>query len=159
MSSTTYIPKTPKKSLLESIPLTEDVREALEEKGYTIARGRATYTTDIVKEGDLVTHSHQLPDTLDLSRSQITDISSLKHVKDLDLRGCNSITDLTPLGEGNVRILVLRGCTGIYDVSALGGVETLILEGCTGVVDVSALRGVYWAIKANKDVKRTDSSM
>jgi hypothetical protein len=36
----------------------------------------------------------------------------------------------------------LTGCTGVTDVSALGGVTTLDLRRCTGVTDVSALGNV-----------------
>ena len=37
----------------------------------------------------------------------------------------------------------LSNCTGVVDVSALGGVHDLYLGGCTGVLDVGSLGTVH----------------
>jgi len=42
----------------------------------------------------------------------------------------------------NFLSLGVYGCTGVTDVSALGGVKKLTLGNCTGVIDVSALGAV-----------------
>ena len=62
------------------------------------------------------------------------------NVFELDLSGCDGITDVSMLG--GVHTLNLRECEGITDVSALGGVQTLNLVECKGITDVSALGGV-----------------
>ena len=42
-----------------------------------------------------------------------------------------------------VLTLIIKGCTGITDVSALGGVRSLDLSFCRRITDVSPLGGVY----------------
>jgi hypothetical protein len=42
-----------------------------------------------------------------------------------------------------VHTLTLSHCSGISDVSALGGVHTLDVNRCPGLRDVSALGGVH----------------
>ena len=78
---------------------------------------------------------------VDLSGSDVVDVSALGAVPVLHLRGCLNITDVSALGA--CRELDLSGCVGVTKVSRLGGVRRLSLAR-TGVVDVSALGAVHW---------------
>ncbi|AIK96064.1 hypothetical protein [Candidatus Odyssella acanthamoebae] len=62
---------------------------------------------------------------IDLSRTDVTDVSALGNVHTLNLQGCEGVTDVSALG--NVHTLNLRGCRGVTDVSALGKVHNLTL--------------------------------
>ena len=79
--------------------------------------------------------------TLSLAQcKQISDVSLLGNVHDLNLSGTN-VSDVSMLGK--IHKLCLDGCSKIRDVSALGSVHTLSLYSCKNVVDVSALGGVH----------------
>ena len=75
-----------------------------------------------------------------LSKCKITDISSLKNVKDITLKYCNFITDISSLR--NVNRLNIIGCKNITDVSALGNVKSITIDKNDNITDVSALRNV-----------------
>ena len=80
-------------------------------------------------------HSTELPPQL---------LALVGHVHKLEISDSN-ITDVSALGC--LHTLNLTGCTGITDVSALDGVHTLTLTGCTGIANVSALGGVHTLIR------------
>ena len=71
----------------------------------------------------------------------ISDVSALGNVYDLELHYCYNITDVSALGT--VYNLSLRGCKNISDVSALGKVHTLKIVDCDKITDVSALKNVH----------------
>ena len=77
---------------------------------------------------------------LDLSGSDVTDVSALGAVPKLYLCGCDGVRDVSALG--GVRELDLSWCANIRDVAALGSVRWLSLAG-TNVEDVSALGAVH----------------
>jgi len=85
----------------------------------------------------------------------------ISRVHALDLWGCTGITDVSQLG--GVHTLNLNGCTGITDVSQLGGVHTLYLNGCTGITDVSQLGGVHtlnlWGCTGITDVSMLEGKV
>jgi internalin A len=64
----------------------------------------------------------------------------------LNLRGCVGMSDLSPLrGLTALRELNLSGCAGLTDLSPLQGLTALRelnLSGCVGVSDLSPLRGL-----------------
>jgi hypothetical protein len=64
----------------------------------------------------------------------------LSSVSKLDLSGCKSLTDISPLQ--NAKYLDLTGCCGVTDVSMLGNVPTLILRACRDISDLSGLTNV-----------------
>ena len=78
---------------------------------------------------------------INLSDSDVEDVSSLSNVHDFNLSHCFCITDVSALS--NVHTLKLFGCTGITDVSALGNVHNLDLSDCPGITDVSSLGNVH----------------
>jgi Leucine-rich repeat (LRR) protein len=109
--------------------------------------------------------------TLDLSYSDIVDltpISKLRSLETLILSDCTEVTDLSPLaglaglrflnlyrtgiqdlsplaGLTGLVMLSLWNCTGIRDLSplaALDRLDRLYLEGCTGVTDLSPIVGL-----------------
>ena len=100
-------------------------------------------------------------DYLDLSKSEIENVtpfskvrnlnlsycvnlkyvSVLKDLHTLNLSYCYNITDVSALG--NLHTLILFCCYNIADVSALGNVHTLDLSYCGNVRDVSMLGNVY----------------
>ncbi len=80
--------------------------------------------------------------TLDLSSTQVTDVSALGNVHTLNLSS-TQVTDVSALG--NVHTLNLS-FTQVADVSALGNVHTLNLCN-TPVSDVSALGNVHTLIR------------
>jgi hypothetical protein len=59
----------------------------------------------------------------------------------INLSACSGVTDVSMLG--GVHTLNLSNCRGVTDVGMLGGVHTLNLSGCSGVTDVSMLGGVH----------------
>jgi hypothetical protein len=71
----------------------------------------------------------------------ITDVSvsKLGNVYSLDLSGCKRITDASVSKLGNVYSLNLTGCDNITDasVSKLGNVHSLNLFGCNNITDAS----------------------
>jgi hypothetical protein len=91
----------------------------------------------VVKNISLITYFHRVH-TLNLSFSQVQDVSALGKVHTLDLSG-TQVQDVSVLR--NVHTLDLSG-TQVQDVSALGNVHTLNLSG-TLVQDVSALGNVH----------------
>jgi hypothetical protein len=80
---------------------------------------------------------HGLKFALDLSFSNITDVSDLRYVHTVNLTGCHNITDVSPLR--GVHTVDLTGCRNLTDISALRGVHTVDLTGCRNIIDVSAL--------------------
>jgi hypothetical protein len=93
---------TPSKAIEESL-LTEDVLEALIAGKYVTKDGKAKYSwythrTFNCEVGEMVLYSHQLPNHLALCH--IEDISSIcrcKHLEELSLMGCDTITDISML--------------------------------------------------------------
>jgi hypothetical protein len=79
--------------------------------------------------------------SLNISWTNITDVSALGRVHTLMLSNCQKISDVSALGR--VHTLDLSFCSLITDVSALGGVHTLDLTLCSLITDVSALGGVH----------------
>ena len=98
---------------------------------------------------------------LSLANTTIKYVYGLKHVKDINLTGCVSLNDVSPLK--NAYKVNLTSCFYIENVSALGNVhdlnlmdtnvtdqdlvglsnvDTLTLDYCQGITDVSALRNV-----------------
>ncbi len=75
------------------------------------------------------------------SNTNISDVSMLSDVYDLDLSYCHNVKDVSSLR--NVHILNLSHCPKITSVSALGKVHTLDLNHCDGISDVSALGNVH----------------
>jgi hypothetical protein len=74
---------------------------------------------------------------LDLSWTNVTDVSMLGNVRTLNLSG-TQVTDVSKLGKVHTLNLSL---TRITDVSKLGKVHTLDIRG-TGIIDVSMLEHV-----------------
>jgi hypothetical protein len=74
-----------------------------------------------------------------ISCHNITDVSPLANVNNLNLSGCQ-VSDVSSLGK--VHTLDLSICDNISDVSALGNVHTLDIGCCPKVVDLSALENV-----------------
>ena len=68
---------------------------------------------------------------INLSETNITDISMLGNVHTLNLSHCQNITDVSMLG--NVHTLNLSYCKNIKDVSMLGKVHTLNLKYCKNI--------------------------
>ena len=78
--------------------------------------------------------------SLDFSYSNISDVSMLGDIYELNLTHCKNITDVSMLGRVyNINLLC---CDQISDVSMLGGVHTLKLIGCNKITDISML-GVH----------------
>ena len=77
---------------------------------------------------------------VDLSHSDVTDVSALAGVPLLRLQNCKKLADVSPLG-GN-RELDLSDCCQVRDVSSLGRVRKLSLAS-TPVSDISALGAVH----------------
>ena len=78
---------------------------------------------------------------LDLTMTDVEDVSQLGTVDTLILSCCKRITDVSHLGT--VRVLILMGCDGVSDVSQLGSVHHLDLSRCCNVGDVSQLGSVH----------------
>jgi hypothetical protein len=76
--------------------------------------------------------------SLNLSDTNITDVSALGNVHTLKLSSCHNLTDVSALG--NVHTLNLYNCR-ITDVGALGNVHTLDLSD-TNITDIRALKNV-----------------
>ena len=115
--------KTPAKSLDPNVRISDETRTIIERK-----------------TGIEYIYSKDLPKDLDLSSTDIKDVSALGGVKILNLSYCTKITDVSMLG--NVEVLILAYCTSITDVSMLGNVLTLSLRGCSSITDVSMLGNV-----------------
>ena len=126
----------PRKSLRESVPLTKEILEALEDRGY-ISDGVLTKGDH---SGERPIYSDQLPPEIDLSNTDITDVSCLIYVDKLTLRHCGSLVDLSPFAKGTVRDLNLSYCWSVTDVSALRYVSEIDLTGCRYVTNVASLR-------------------
>ena len=62
---------------------------------------------------------------LDLSCTNIKDISSLYNVTDLNIYCCRNISDISNLS--NVKILNIRGCSGIKSIIGLRDIQQLNL--------------------------------
>jgi hypothetical protein len=93
---------------------------------------------DVPTEKELA-HLVTLPNlqSVDLSNTNVTDVSAWRGLHTLNLRGCLDVTDASALG--NVYNLNLS-LTNVTDVSPLGNVPHLNLA-YTKVTDVSPLRG------------------
>lgn len=63
---------------------------------------------------------------LDLTRSNVTDVSMLSNATDLNLSGCVGVTDVSMLSYCSS--LNLSGCINVTDVSMLSGVKNLTLD-------------------------------
>jgi hypothetical protein len=99
-----------------------------------------------LEDGSPILYLSQIPKEISLYRSvDNTDLSSLAdaNIKVLGLRNCSCITDVSVLAESStIETLYLNGCNGIRDVSPLAGLKTLktlYLSGCQHITDVSAL--------------------
>jgi hypothetical protein len=68
-------------------------------------------------------------------------VSCFKKAEIIKLSGCNNISDVSSLG--NLRELNLFRCTQVRDVSALGKVHKVNIGNCPLIEDISALTGVY----------------
>ena len=79
--------------------------------------------------------------SLNLDRTNISDVSMLGDIYELDLTHCYKIQDVSMLG--NLHKLNLLGCENIKDISMLGNIHTLILTCCTQITDVSMLNNVH----------------
>jgi hypothetical protein len=80
--------------------------------------------------------------SIDLSHSMsLVDVSALGRVKYLKLAYCSSLSDISGLGQGNIK-LDLTACPLISEVSHLGKVKTLKLEDCLGISSVKGLGNV-----------------
>jgi hypothetical protein len=69
-------------------------------------------------------------------------IHFLSNVRILRLKNCLSISDVSCLA--NVHDLCLSGCRSVTDVSMLGNVYSLDISGCVGITDISALNTVRY---------------
>ena len=78
--------------------------------------------------------------SLDLSYTDITDVSMLGHLEELYLKDCRNLEDVSALG--NLKKLNVMCCENITDVSALSKVKKLVLRGCSKIRDVSMLKDV-----------------
>ena len=72
--------------------------------------------------------------SIDLSCSDIKDVSMFRNVHTLNLTDCKNVTDVSMLG--NVHTLSLRGCKNVTDVSMLGNVHTLDVRFCSRISGV-----------------------
>ena len=98
---------------------------------------------------------------LDLSYTNITDISMLGNISILDLSYCDNITDISMLGNGHALYLsncknIVKWCnkekwdyhivdlsyTNITDTSMLENIHILNLSNCKNIIDVSILKNV-----------------
>jgi hypothetical protein len=73
--------------------------------------------------------------------SYCSDFTTLSQMKTLDLTFCKRVQDTSSFGA--IHYLDLSFCRSIRDVSSLGNVQTLKLSGCTEITDVSMLGAVY----------------
>ncbi len=98
--------------------------------------------------------------TLNLSETNITDVSFLGYVHTLKLNCCMNLENVSALGTvydldlsvcikvsnisklGKIHKLDLSGCKKIRDVSVLGSVHTLNLSCCENLINTDALIGV-----------------
>jgi hypothetical protein len=71
---------------------------------------------------------------IDLSRTQITDVSALANIQNLNLSHCENLTDVSALA--NVRVLNLSWCKRIRDVSNLINNEELNLLCCFDLMNL-----------------------
>jgi hypothetical protein len=77
---------------------------------------------------------------LDLSYTNIVDISLLKVVGILNLIYCMSISNLDSLGNNNITILNICNCKiNDNNINSLNSINTLLAIGCTGNNDFSGL--------------------
>ena len=79
---------------------------------------------------------------IDISFTNVSDVSMLGLQKTLILSGCTNVHDVQNLG--NVTHLDLSGCINIEDVSSLGKVHTLTLKNCDKVKDVRFVDYYYY---------------
>jgi hypothetical protein len=77
---------------------------------------------------------------LDLSFTDIEDVSLLGNVKKLILQSCKNLSDISALKNANY--LDFTDCKKINDVSMLENVKTLILNRCSDISDISMLGDV-----------------
>lgn len=84
--------------------------------------------------------------SLDLSYTDIDDVSFFGHVHLLILRSCKNIKDVSALS--NVHTLDLS-YTNISDVTPLKKVHTLNIAGCSNIRDISSLSNVNTLIVSN----------
>jgi hypothetical protein len=79
---------------------------------------------------------------LDIRGSSIDDVSQLGHLDRLILKECTKVRDVSALGR--VRELDLTYCEQLEGTEKLTGVERLTLFGCTGVKDLSPFANAYF---------------
>ena len=79
-------------------------------------------------------------DILNISYSNITDISMLEKLHTLDISGCYKITDVSMLR--NLHTLIMCYCN-ITDVSMLGNLHTLDISHCKNIKDVSMFGNLH----------------
>jgi hypothetical protein len=78
---------------------------------------------------------------LNLSQTQVQDVSKLGSLEYLNLSYCSQVKDVSALGS--IPTLILSECPGVTDVSQLGrGNRELDLSHCEGLIDVSSLWNV-----------------
>jgi hypothetical protein len=76
---------------------------------------------------------------------------------------CTGVTDVSALGglttlTASVDVMAKHmGYDGVADVSALGGLTTLDMSGCRGVTDVSALGGLTTLSMCGSGVRSRES--
>jgi hypothetical protein len=73
----------------------------------------------------------------------ITDFSSLRSIKHIDLESCTQITNSDLIHFSNTRTLTLIGCYLITDVSMLSHLDGLDISGCYNITDVSPLSKLH----------------
>ena len=78
--------------------------------------------------------------------SDLTPLTGLASLKEINLNGCTAVSDLTPLtGLASLQEIYLNGCTAVSDLTPLTGLaslQELYLNGCTAVSDLTPLTGL-----------------
>ena len=91
---------------------------------------------------------------LDLSYTNIVDISLLKSVYILNLMWCLSINNINSLGNNNITILNICHCKiNDVNINSLNSIYTILAIGCSGNNDFSELNSVANLITNNADYK------
>jgi hypothetical protein len=73
----------------------------------------------------------------------ITDFSSLRGIKHIDLESCTQITNSDLIHFSNTITLILIRCYLITDVSELSHLDSLDISGCDNITDVSPLSKLH----------------